>query len=204
MIICAHRRTRSSGGSQNSSATLKGENIVILHGCPSLRQGGFKHAGRIREAMLVVGSFFHYYFFYLQLVEAAHPVAIHKRDALQRQSAKEKKSLTFFEFKPLNSTVRVCVCYAVKLLKGRGVKSIAHLERESRVGYEGRGKTGECRLHNQSAGCNLKRKKQQIKKANEKQKGQSRSVSKIQNSLLIRKELGEDLLIQAFWVILET
>lgn len=55
------------------------------------------------------------------------------------------------------------VRYAVKLLKGTRVKSIAHLARERSVGYEDRGKTGECRLNNQSAGCNLKRKKNNSK-----------------------------------------
>lgn len=42
MIICAHRRTRSSGGSQNSSAALKGKKTKHCH---LTGQCGFKHAG---------------------------------------------------------------------------------------------------------------------------------------------------------------
>lgn len=87
MIICAHRRTRSSGGSQNSSAALKGKQQqrkkhCHLTGLPIAPAVRLKLAWRRREGCSSPSEGR----LYLQLVEAAHPVALHKGDALQRRS----------------------------------------------------------------------------------------------------------------------
>lgn len=65
---------------------------------------------------------------YLQLVETAHPVALHKGYTLKEIGKQPLIELWAPPVLAQNGTVRLERLYTVKLLKGTRVRSIAHLD----------------------------------------------------------------------------